>query len=266
MNDLVGLLPAAGRGSRLGPIPCSKEIMPLGFQRRTGAASQWEPVTAIEEHLRALQLAGARRCAVVISDGKADIVRYLGNGDRYDLSLAYVYQPQLRGMPYALDLAVPWINGATTLFSMPDTLITPQNTMARLLVHHRVHGADLTLGLFHTSTPQKFGMVERDAAGQITNFVDKPVQSELNLMWGLAVWSPRFTAALSSFLAHVLAGGAEVVLSDVFLAALQQGLHVDGLVLHDAHYHDIGTPEDFQAVVADLALQQANNEPSTTKI
>ena len=266
MNEVVGLLPAAGRGSRLGPIPCSKEIMPLGFQRRIKAVSPaWEPVTAIEGHLRALQLAGVQRCAVVINEGKADVVRYLGNGDRFDLSIAYLYQLHPRGMPYALDLAAPWIGDATTLFSMPDTLVTPADTMARLLKHHQACGSDLTLGLFHTTTPHKFGMVERDAAGRrIVNFIDKPAHSELDLMWGLAVWSPRFTAALSNFLTHLPLGSAEVVLSDVFLDALHGGLRVDGLVLHDAQYRDIGTPEDFQAVVADLALEQGQLEQNTT--
>ncbi len=265
MNDVVGLLPAAGRGSRLGSIPCSKEIMPLGFQRcGKTVPPAWEPVTAIEGHLRALQLAGARRCAIVINENKADVVRYLGDGDRFDLSIAYLYQLHPRGMPFALDLAGPWIGGATTLFSMPDTLITPADTMAQLLQYHQAHGSDLTLGLFHTTMPHKFGMVERDAAGRIVNLIDKPAHSQLNLMWGLAVWSPRFTAVLSSFLAHLSTGGAEVVLSDVFLHALHDGLRVDGLVLPDAQYRDIGTPEDFQAVVADLALQQAVFERSPT--
>jgi hypothetical protein len=54
------------------------------------------------------------------------------------------------------------------------------------------------------------------------------------------------------------------VLSDVFLDALHGGLRVDGLVLHDAQYRDIGTPEDFQAVVADLALEQGQLEQNTT--
>lgn len=265
MNEVVGLLPAAGRGSRLGPIPCSKEIMPLGFQRRSNTASPaWEPVTAIEGHLRALQLAGAQRCAIVINEHKSDVVRYLGDGDRFNLSIAYLYQLQPRGMPYALDLAAAWVGGATTLFSMPDTLITPADTMARLLEHHRAQDVDLTLGLFGTSTPHKFGMVERDADGHIINFVDKPAHSDLDLMWGLAVWSPRFTMVLGDFLARVPNHSAEVVLSDVFVAALREGLSVDGLVLHDAQYRDIGTPEDFQAVVADLAGQQGVFEASTT--
>jgi glucose-1-phosphate thymidylyltransferase len=258
MSELIGLLPAAGRGSRLGAIPCSKEIMPLGFQLQpTAGGARWRPVTAIETHLRALKLAGAARAAIVISETKSDVVRYIGDGSRYDLPVAYLYQQQLRGMPFALDLAAPWIGAATTLFSMPDTLITPVETMARLARRHQSCAADLTLGLFRTDTPGKFGMVELDASGAVVGFVDKPVDSNLELMWGLAAWSARFTRFLGEFLAHRAPDGLECVLSDVFLAALQSGLAVQALLLEDARYHDIGTPEDFQAVVFELALQQA---------
>jgi NDP-sugar pyrophosphorylase family protein len=44
------------------------------------------------------------------------------------------------------------------------------------------------------------------------------------------------------------------VLSDVFAAALVAGLDIQGAVMAGAHYHDIGTPEDFQSVVLRLAL------------
>jgi glucose-1-phosphate thymidylyltransferase len=258
MSEVIGLLPAAGRGSRLGAIPCSKEIMPLGFQlQSTASGAYWRPVTAIETHLQGLRLAGATRAAIVISETKSDVVRYVGDGSRYELPVAYLYQQQLRGMPFALDLAAPWIGAATTLFSMPDTLITPVETMARLARRHQGCAADLTLGLFRTGTPSKFGMVELDASGTVVGFVDKPADSDLDLMWGLAAWSPRFTRFLGEFLALRAPDQPECVLSDVFLAALQAGLAVQALLLDDARYHDIGTPEDFQAVVFDLALQQA---------
>src|SRR5687767_13356160 len=29
---LLGLIPAAGRAERLGPLPCSKELLPIGFR------------------------------------------------------------------------------------------------------------------------------------------------------------------------------------------------------------------------------------------
>jgi glucose-1-phosphate thymidylyltransferase len=256
MDELVGVLPAAGRGSRLGPIPCSKEIMPLGFQPQADAAVAWQAVTAIELHLEALRQAGARRVVVIIGETKADVVRYVGDGSRYGVSVAYVYQQQLRGMPFALNLGRPWVGQATTLFSMPDTLIMPPDTMARLATEHRRHGADVTLGLFPTATPQKFGMVACEPSGRITGFVDKPARTELTLMWGLAAWSPRFADFLAADLTARPSGAPELVLSDVFQAALRAGLAIQGVVLDTARYHDIGTPEDFQAVVLSLALRQ----------
>jgi len=256
MNDLIGVLPAAGRGSRLGTIPCSKEVMPLGFQPDEDAPIAWRPVTAIETNLVALQLAGARRAVTIISESKADVVRYVGDGRRYGLDVAYVYQQQLRGMPFALNLARPWVGRATTIFAMPDTLITPITTIAHLTADHQYHGADVTLGLFTTNTPQRFGMVALDAHGRVVRSEEKPTQSDMNLMWGLAVWSPRFADFLSTYLADYTDQNQEALLGSVFRAALEVGLSIRGLVLEGASYHDIGTPGDFQSAVRGLALGQ----------
>jgi glucose-1-phosphate thymidylyltransferase len=259
MPEIVGLLPAAGMGSRLGAIPCSKEIMPLGFQEQpTAGGMRQRPITTIETHLRALQLAGVARAVIAIGESKHDIVRYLGNGERYSLSIAYVYQQLLRGMPFALDLAAPWIGDATTLFAMPDTLITPVETAARLVQHHHYYSADLTLGLFPTNTPHKFGMVELDSDRHVVNLIDKPAQTDLLFMWGLAVWEPRFTRFMSSFLAQSQPHNSELVLNTVFLSAMHSGLSIQAHILDGSHYADIGTPEDFQAVVSGLALRQAD--------
>ncbi|WP_129629195.1 nucleotidyltransferase family protein [Candidatus Oscillochloris fontis] len=256
MNDLIGLLPAAGRGSRLGPIPCSKEIMPLGFRPTQTTSLAWHPVTAMELHLHALRQAGARRAVVIISESKADIVRYIGDGSRYGVAVAYVYQQQLQGLPFALSLARDWIGSSTTLFSMPDTLITPPETMARVSAFHQRHGVDVTLGLFSTTTPHKFGMVEQDDQGRLVYFIEKPAQSNLHLMWGMAAWSPRFTEFLTAHLADQPPQDTEYVMSGVFNAALKAGLTIQGIPLLEAHYHDIGTPEDFQSGVLRLALEQ----------
>jgi glucose-1-phosphate thymidylyltransferase len=76
-------------------------------------------------------------------------------------------------------------------------------------------------------------------------------------MWGLAAWSPRFTRFMHAHLAARPADSGEYVLSDIFAAALAAGLRVRALPLANAHYHDIGTPEDFQSVVLSLALSQS---------
>ncbi|WP_420629796.1 nucleotidyltransferase family protein [Candidatus Leptofilum sp.] len=258
MNERIGLLPAAGRGSRLGPIPCSKEIMPLGFQSPTSKEADWIPVTTIERHLQAFSLAQVQQVGIIVGNTKWDIVSYLGNGKRLNLSLAYFFQESLNGMPFALDLTYSWIKEATILFSMPDTLITPIDAMTKLVEHHETTKADVTLGLFETDTPKKFGMVELNDKREIIGFVDKPEKTDLSLMWGCAAWSPVFTRFMHQYLKDINLPGKEIVLSDLFLAALDKGLTFEPLLV-EGQYHDIGTPDSFQAAVYDLARQQIAN-------
>ncbi len=259
MNKIVGILPAAGRGSRLGAIPCSKEIMPLGFRSHITTNNQkWRSITTIETHLQAFKVAGVEQAAVIIGGSKFDIVRYLGNGDRHGIPIAYFYQEQLRGMPFALDLPCIWMENKTVLFSMPDTLITPSNIMKELINHHNAQQADVTLGLFPTDAPHKFGMVELDDNGRIIHFIDKPAQSHLKYMWGYAAWSPRFTYFMHDYLTDLPTEGPECVLSDIFSAALQRQLKIESFIASGSHYHDIGTPESFQAAVLEMALKQVS--------
>lgn len=266
MSELIGLLPAAGRGTRLGTIPASKEIMPLGFHPvEASNEAPWKAFTTIESHLRAFALAGVTRVAIVLGKNKFDIVDYLGSGERFGLEIAYLYQETLRGMPFALDIAYPWVGNAHTVFTMPDTLIQPDSTVKRLNDHHRSIGADLTLGLFQTDNPAKFGMVEieglaaKDGSGEVVNarivrFIDKPRRTTLRLMWGLAVWTPVFGAFMNRHLSTLPADRPEYVLSDVFQAAVNSDMKVGHLNLAGSCYNDIGTPEEFQRVVQTLAL------------
>jgi len=254
-NHLVGILPAAGRGSRLGPIPCSKEIMPLGFGSQKDAPDGvWRPVTAIETHINAHSQAGAERIAVIIGPGKDDIVHYLGDGSRYGVSLTYMYQEDLLGMPYALNLARPWIGESSVIFSMPDTLISPSNLISELAGQHLSSANGVTLALFPTSTPERFGMVELDTTATVTRIVDKPLDSQLNLMWGFAVWSSDFTEFMHDYLGRVGRKDEECVLGDVFSDALTRQMKVGQTVFHDGRYIDIGTPRSFQSAVRELAL------------
>jgi len=241
-KNLIGVLPAAGRGSRLGPIPSSKEIMPLGFVRGESAdvdQADWKPFTTMEAHLRAFREADIDKVVIILGHNKYDIMEYLGGGARYGLSISYVFQDELRGMPFALDLAQPWSADATTVFTMPDTLIEPSDSTARLLRSHMHAQADLSLGLFETDNPAKFGMVGLDNENRIVKFVDKPRTTDLRLMWGLAVWSPKFADFMHERLLATPVSDNETVLSDIFDEALKAGMHVQGVELNGCTYNDI---------------------------
>src|SRR5258708_7579985 len=75
----IGLLPAAGSGSRLQPLRSPKELLPILYVETDGGAGL-QPITAAEFALAGMYLAGVRQCWVIISDAKPEVPRYFGNG------------------------------------------------------------------------------------------------------------------------------------------------------------------------------------------
>ena len=76
-KEVVAVLPAAGRSIRLAPLPCSKEILPVGLS----TMADWRaPRLRVVSHdlLDSLQKAGVRKGYFVIRQGKWDIPAYLG--------------------------------------------------------------------------------------------------------------------------------------------------------------------------------------------
>jgi len=71
-----GIVPAAGRGSRIQPLAFSKELLPVG-SRLDGVT---ERPCAVSEYLVERMIhGGADKICFVISPGKSDIVEYYGD-------------------------------------------------------------------------------------------------------------------------------------------------------------------------------------------
>lgn len=170
-EKLIGLIPAAGQARRLAPLPCSKELFPIGyFENEQGSHPKPVGIFLIER----LITAGVDQAYMIISEEKEDILRYFGNGEAFGISLSYLIQENPRGMPNALDLAYQWVKDATIVFGMPDTIFSPSDAFTQLLDQHRKMGADLSLGLFPTQKPERFGMVSFAGEDQFIFTVDKP--------------------------------------------------------------------------------------------
>jgi len=254
-EKIVGIVPAAGKGSRLAPFPCPKELFPVGYQDfEVNGVHQKRPKVVSQYLIENIIDAGARRILFIVGDGKSDILKYYGNGSKFGIDIAYLYQEELSGMPGALNLAAPWTKDATVIFGMPDTIIEPSNAFSKLIEFHKKSDAVLTLGLFRTSTPGKFGMVETDADHNVIYTVDKPAATTLSNMWGCACWSPVFTELLSEFLQKNKYTGKEIVLGDVFNYALEKGLCVKGLLFDDGQYIDIGTTDELDSALKKFHL------------
>ncbi len=251
-NNIVGLIPAAGKGSRLAPFPCPKELFPVGYQDyMVKGVKQRRPKVISQYLIEHIIQAGANRIAIIVSEGKGDILKYYGDGSRFGTDIIYLYQEEPRGMPEALALAENWISDATVIFGMPDTIIEPAYAFDDLLSYHRKCNADLTLGLFKTDTPSKFGLVATDEDNNVLYTIDKPATTDLIHMWGCACWSPAFTNLITEHIVSNKNNSTENVLGDVFNLAIERKMVVKGLELVDGQYIDIGTSDEL-----DLALKK----------
>ncbi len=252
---IVGLIPAAGKGSRLAPFPAPKELFPIGYQDYdTGGRIEKRPKVISQYLIENMLLAGMSEMFIIVGDSKHDILRYYGDGSRFGTKVAYLYQERLTGMPGALNLAQPWLKDADVVFGMPDTIIEPKDAFQRLYAFHSNVSADLTLGLFQTNNPNKFGMVEFDADQTVISTVDKPSKTDLDHMWGCACWSQPFSELLNQFVKEHPYKEREIVLGDVFNAALDCKMKVKAMPFADGQYIDIGTSDELDQALKKFHL------------
>lgn len=246
----VGVIPSAGKGTRLAPLPFSKELFPLGYQKvNVGDETQWRPKVVSQYLVEQMIYAGINQIFIILGPGKHSIMEYYGGGNKWNINISYLYQEEPRGLPFALDLLRPWVSDDDlVVFGMPDTIITPSAVFAELVADHQRQGADLTLAVFRTDTPQKFGMVDINESGEVIHNVDKPEHTDLEYMWGACCWSSKLTQILQTFTQNVLSE-KEAVLSNVFEYAIRQKLKVRAFKYPDSEYCDIGTVDELNKAI-----------------
>ena len=256
----IGVIPAAGLGTRLPLLPFSKELFPISYIEKD-TDREVEIRMIIEFLINSLKDAGVSDLLIVINKEKTDILRYINDGGKYDAHIGYLLQEIRAGMPDAIDSAFPWLSeDVKVFFGMPDTIFTPENAFADLSNFNQETNADLSLGLFPTESPYKYGMVKFDSDNRFIYTIDKPTKTELKFMWGIAVWNYKFSKFMHQFL-QTSKSKSETVLGTVFQAAHEIGLSVNVLPFLNGSYTDIGTPEELMRTMSfnnSLFIQNIN--------
>src|SRR6267378_5282988 len=225
MSQCIGLLPAAGLGSRLAPFRYPKELMPIAFSL-SGENSLPHPRLAIDFSLEAMRAAGVKRALVVISDLKVEIMRCLGNGGNHALDLCYIHQSVPVGLADAVDHCFEWTKGQQVCLALPDTIVRPINAFATLCAENLRVPCDLHLGVFPTEHPERFGPVRFDPSGRVMEVLEKPKRTEVMNTWGIAVWSDRFSEFLHGALSKDPGARSQSV-GLLFNRAVAEGLTVN---------------------------------------
>jgi glucose-1-phosphate thymidylyltransferase len=170
-----GIIPAAGKGSRIQPLAFSKELLPVGSRLDGGTE---RPIAVSEYLVERMILGGATQICFVVSPGKTDILEYYGSRI-YSADVCYTVQTQPLGLCDALFRAMPFIApDEQILFGLPDTVWFPENGFTWL------EDGVLSFLLFPVDRPEYFDAVVTDVDGSVHEIQVKQQNARSNWVWG----------------------------------------------------------------------------------
>ncbi len=237
--DKIGLIPAAGKGVRLG-LPYPKELYPIIRN------NHYKPIAQFV--LNNMTYANLDHIVFVINETKHQLMSYFGDGHRFDCHISYVVQEASNfrdkstspGLAHALNSAFHLTKDKIVYFGMADTIMQPKDVFTRA-VNTAHPDDDVILILFPTDHPEKFGMVRLNQDDKVLEIVDKPAKTDLKEMWGCIIWKPIFTEYLHDCVSNNDVSDFARIMNN----AIGSGLRFRGVHITDGVYIDLGTYEEI---------------------
>jgi glucose-1-phosphate thymidylyltransferase len=253
-NDVIGLIPCGGHATRIAPLPCSKELLPVGLRRLPDGSRRVKVVSHFL--LEKMRKAGVQKAFFILRKGKWDIPEYYGDGTTVGMNLGYLIMGQPYGPAYTLDQAYPFVRGARVALGFPDILFGPSDAFERAMERLAATRADIVMGLYRAHDTRSSDMLGVDRTGRVREMLVKPDETKLKLGWVFAVWTSRFTEFMHKYLSVPRTAAeqpgtglpAELTVGEVIQAAISEGLLTQSVVFPRRTYLDIGTPEDLRRV------------------
>ena len=243
-----GIIPAAGRGTRIQPLAFSKELLPVGT-RQDGTTER--PRAVSEYLLDRMIAAGVNRVCFIISPEKTDIVRYFG-ARIGDAPICYTVQQNPAGLCDALFSALPFIAPEDEVFvGLPDTIWFPIEGFQFL------PDKEFSFLLFPVVRPELFDSVITDHRGVVEEIQVKRQNAASEWIWGAFKLTGRHFADLHEL--WVKRGQSDEYLGTLVNAYIQQGGPAIGVKRGDV-YVDVGTLNGYREALRVLSHQAALHE------
>lgn len=247
---LVGLIPAAGRASRLGAMPFSKELLPVGFEPDANAPGGVRVKPVASYLLEQFRRAGCRQAFFVVREGKWDIADYFGCGARFGLDIGYLLMNEPYGPPFSIDQATPFVTDSDILLGYPDILLDPPDAHAQVAQRLADTAADIVIAVFPAREEDGSDLVEIAPDGRVLRLVpkeEKPDWTGVGTSWLFAGWKPAFTEFLHEECAHLASVARsspgrprEWPMGTIVAAAMRAGLRIDSVSFPQGRFLDVG--------------------------
>lgn len=243
-----GIIPAAGRGTRMQPLAFSKELLPVGT-RQDGPTERPRAVT--EYLIERMIAARVNRLCFVISPEKTDIVRYFG-ARIGEAPICYTVQQNPNGLCDALFSALPFVAPEDeVLVGLPDTVWFPIEGFQFL------PDGQFSFLLFPVTQPELFDSVVTDHNGLVEEVQVKNPKPASEWVWGAFKLTGQHLAQLHQL--WLDRDRADEYLGTLVNAYLAKGGKAIGVKRGDV-YVDVGTLNGYREALRVLSCQAEQHE------
>ncbi|ADG76709.1 Glucose-1-phosphate thymidylyltransferase OS=Tsukamurella paurometabola (strain ATCC 8368 / DSM/ CCUG 35730 / CIP 100753 / JCM 10117 / KCTC 9821 / NBRC 16120 / NCIMB 702349 / NCTC 13040) OX=521096 GN=Tpau_0055 PE=3 SV=1 [Tsukamurella paurometabola] len=164
-----GIILAGGTGSRLHPITLgvSKQLVPVYDK------------PMIYYPLSTLILAGISDVLVITTPHDREAFsRLLGDGSQFGIAISYAVQPEPDGLASAFRIGRQHIGGDRAALVLGDNIFYGPGLGSQLQRFSEIDGG--AVFAYRVSDPERYGVIEFDAAGKALSLVEKPERPRSN--------------------------------------------------------------------------------------
>lgn len=165
-----GIILAGGAGTRLYPITqvISKQLLPVYDK------------PMVYYPLSTLMQAGIREILLITTPHEQHLFQQLlGDGQQWGIRLEYAIQDHPRGLADAFIVGKTFIDGQPSCLILGDNIFHGDG-MGQLLARAMARPVGATVFGYYVSDPERYGVVEMDASGQVLSLEEKPKAPKSN--------------------------------------------------------------------------------------